>query len=495
MNTLADIQANALIGVWGLGVVGRSVITFLVHNKNSFSDTKIEIFDKRPLTESEISWCNNNDVAIAHDIHQFLEHNDTIIISPGVNIDAIYEQYVHKWVSELDLFGHYCTRSLISITGTVGKTSITTLLSDLLLASGKKVAVGGNIGIACLDLITKQELETPKKQKLNQHQKQYSTSMEYVVLEVSSFQLAYTRCYAPDIAVLTNFSPNHIDWHNTQAAYFKAKLKQFVHQKVGQKALIPFALKKKIDTTCALKSMCYFFAPTKPTEQELTELKTGETLFYLDNKTIYTLTRSSPITDRSDTHAHAHNYAYTPLLSIADLPAITFDCNWLIICSVLSIIGFDCATLPGLTHMLTVPEHRLEKCAHTNNVTIYNDSKATTIASTLAAVNQLQPHPLLLILGGLSKGVDRAPLCEQLKGKVKKVYTFGAESAHLKNMCEQYKVPAEQCESLEEVVKKSIDDSVSGDQILFSPAGSSFDLFKDYAHRGNVFKELVKKRV
>jgi UDP-N-acetylmuramoylalanine--D-glutamate ligase len=159
------------------------------------------------------------------------------------------------------------------------------------------------------------------------------------------------------------------------------------------------------------------------------------------------------------------------------------------------ILDIPVATLPEIATKLAIPEHRLEKCpSRSTNITIYNDSKATTPASTLAAVNQLQQKhkgPIRLILGGLSKGVDRAPFIQQLKNKVAKVYCFGAEGEQLAFWCAQQQIPVENCARLEEIVALSLDQAAPGDQLLFSPAGNSYDLFKDYAHRGTVFKKLV----
>lgn len=490
---------NKKIGIWGFGIVGKSVARFLISQQ-----VTIEIFDQRVLTDTEMAFVRENNILIATNKHEFLTHNDIIIPSPGVNIDSIYVHYKHKWLCELDLFSSFFAKKIISITGTVGKTSVTKLLSDILTAYGHTIVMGGNIGIACLDLL---ESEV--------------TAPEYAVLEVSSYQLTHTQTFTPDIAIMTNFSHNHLDWHGSEEAYFKAKCAQFIRQNPHQKALIPFNVKKQIASLYTLPSKQYFFSTIKPSPEEFATLMPHESLFYIDNNMImlcsyftpgshYTYVRlknisTSPLSPHVYAplislslpptlyHISTPRHTCIPLISVCQLSRITFDQNWLIICASLYLMGVDIYKLPSLVHRLTIPEHRLEECLTQNGVTVYNDSKGTTIASTRAAVQQLQDRPIILILGGLSKGVDRTPFIAELKKNIKKICTFGAESKQLTQACITYDIPVTACDTLEEVVQASINAACTGDQILFSPAGSSYDQFIDYAHRGTCFKELVNK--
>ena len=235
--------------------------------------------------------------------------------------------------------------------------------------------------------------------------------------------------------------------------------------KAHQKALIPFDLKDQIHNLSP-DSKKYFFSLTKPSTQELASLTPQETLFYLDNNTIIMVVSGIS----------------TFFCVLIQLPRITFDQNWLIICATLYSMSLPLAQLPLIAPTLSIPEHRLEKCASIHNktvrdisihnknihdITIYNDSKSTTPAATLAAVHQLKQRPIILILGGLSKGVDRAPFIAQLKNNVKKIYAFGAESEHLAHICTQHAIPATAYLTLKETVEACLSYAQAGDQILF----------------------------
>lgn len=473
------------IGIWGFGVVGKGAAQFLLQYKHGFKDITLEVFDNRTLTGAEKIYCEQNAIVIAaqspelsdteqshnhvkqnnteHALNRFLEHNDTVIPSPGIKLDAFYQTYQHKWLCELDLFAHYFIRKIIAITGSVGKTSITSLLSDILQKVGTAIVTGGNIGKACLDLVPHHE------------------SVAYALLEVSSFQLAYTQTFTPDIAIITNIFPNHLDWHKDEPDYFKAKCVALSRQHKNQKALMPFNLRERIYAQHTLMSQCFFFSSTPLSQEEYASLGAHETVFYINS---------------AHTHIRQFNAGtHINLIALVQLPAVTFNQNWLIICSTLSIMSIDLKTILPHLRTLFIPEHRLEKCAHINGITIYNDSKSTTPESTIAAVAQLHRQPILLIVGGLSKGVNREPFIATLEGKVKAIYTFGAQGTILAHMCKKHSIPVYEYTSLEEVVTASMQNAATGDQLLFSPAGSSYDLFKNYIERGTRFKELINKYI
>ncbi len=203
------------IGIWGLGVGGTSVIRYFLAQgyKN------LGVYDKRPLNESERAFLAANEIALfdIKELDEFLSSYDFIIPSAGIDLRP-YTHYEHKWISEVDLFAQAHKNPLIAITGTLGKTTVTHLLSHLLNSAGLSVASGGNIGIGMLDLA---EMKT-----------------DYTVLELSSFQLDITKKLAPDLAVITNVYPNHLDRHGTMQAYIDAKYALIKNQSKNQKALI-----------------------------------------------------------------------------------------------------------------------------------------------------------------------------------------------------------------------------------------------------------------
>ncbi len=448
---------NKKIGIWGFGVVGKSLVDFL-HTKGC----KLEAFDKRVCSDQErvdlhakkIIYTQQTETA---DIHAFLNRNDFVIPSPGIDIRPFYTRYKDKWLAEVDIFMFSFQKFIVGVTGSVGKTTIINALSDILFRYEKKVAVGGNIGTGMLDLI---------KQK---------NKIECALLELSSFQLTYAKNFASDLAIITHFSENHLDWHGSMQHYFDAKCTIFKQQNKSQAVLLPFCLLLKIRRQHNIPSTVYTFSTQKPTDTLLRKLHPDDILFFIDNGTIT-------------------KYAYgkkTALIKLNLLPKTMFDQNWLILCSALEILGLPLNQLPEKAKNICPPEHRLEQCAYINNIMFYNDSKATTPAATLAAVNKLHKKPVILFLGGLSKGVDRKPFIAALRNKVKKIYCFGKEADYLHNTCTKNAIPSYSFATLEDAVFTCLKQSVSGDYILFSPAGSSFDLFDNYAHRGRRFKELI----
>jgi UDP-N-acetylmuramoylalanine--D-glutamate ligase len=456
MDTYMMNLKNKKIGIWGYGVVGKSVSTFL--HAQGYT---LEVMNKQELTKSQqeelvakkINFCTQGDHPA------FFERNDYIIPSPGIDLRPYYHKYQNKWISELDLFSAYFKKPIIGITGSVGKTTITHALSDILSQYGKRVSAGGNIGTACLDLVAKQ------------------TSIDSAVLELSSFQLAYIQTFAPDLAIWTNIHPNHLDWHNSMEDYFDAKLNILAHQKPHQRALVPLELRKDILKKNIVTNTLHYFSKDAPSKTDLEQLQPDSTLFYIDNNTV-TLYKNGDIQS---------------LIELSMLPPITFTQNWLIICGALALLGYDLNQLPAAAQNIQLPEHRLEKISNPHGFDIYNDSKATTTAATLAAVEQFKNRPIILLLGGLSKGADRSDLIKQIAGTVKYVYCFGQEAQLLHTLCAQHSIPSCAYNTLEETVTTCLHNSSLGDVILFSPSGSSFDLFKNYEDRGAQFKAMVKK--
>ena len=203
---------NKKIGIWGLGIVGKSVLEYAQRYT-----TDIQIMDKAQHPSIPVI------AQTEHNIAQFLEHNDIIIASPGIMLHD-YENYRHKFINELDIFAQEFDGTTIAITGTVGKTTVTSLLQQCIPGS----IAAGNIGYGMLNLLNLQPI--PKQ----------------VVLELSSYQLQKAQCFAPAIAVWTNFYPNHLDHHKDEQEYFDAKCNMLTHQNADQYALLPYEIIDKI---------------------------------------------------------------------------------------------------------------------------------------------------------------------------------------------------------------------------------------------------------
>lgn len=437
-------STHAQIGIWGLGIVGISAIKFF-----SRKGYTVSVLEKKTLTPSEIQMLHENNADLyTGDITSFLQTHDYIAASPGIDLRP-YAAYQDKFITELDIFQHYYHHPVVAITGSVGKTSITHLLSTILLQAQKNIVTGGNIGTGMLDLIDDK-----------QH--------DFAILEVSSFQLEHCKTFSPDLALWTNLYANHLDRHGTFENYFLAKLNLIKHQSDMQHALVPYELANQLRNALTGRSF-NFFSPYTPAH---VQLNPNDALYYVQDNHIMKL----------------QNGRTRIIRSLSVLPTITYQDNWLIIGAALDILGFN----PPLEQFdYTLPAHRLEKVATINHIHFYDDSKATIPQSTLAAVRQLRGNRLLLFLGGVSKGVDRSSLIAQLPSDVKHIFCFGKEAEQLKEWCNEYLISATAHVTLQEAFNACIQIAQANDHVLFSPSGASFDLFSNYQERGNQFKKLV----
>lgn len=447
------------LGIWGLGVVGQSVARYcLAHN------IPITLLNDRPLTPDQQKFLQEHNLSCLEglaSIEPFLTQHDRILVSAGIDLRS-YQQHAHKFIGELDLFAQEWHKPFIAITGTVGKTTVTHVLGAVLNHLGKKAVVGGNIGVGLCDLL------------------QTAQDAQSAVLEVSSFQLELSKHFAADLAIWTNFSPNHLDRHGTLESYRDAKNNIITMQHAGQKALVPISLAGEIKKGAG---EIFYFSDEQP---DVALAKTGQKLstaqmdalqiFYFDHNRLYCRyqTLNGPVHPES-----------------VEEPETLLRENWLIIASALHLLGLTEHINEAAAYIDTIakPAHRLELIGTINGKIFYNDSKSTTPTATNAALEQFKDKSIMLIVGGVSKGVDRMPFMQSLPKHVSHVICFGGEANELAAACSLPNVTI--CATLEEVVKIAHEKSAPGEVILFSPAGASYDLFANYIERGNLFKTLV----
>lgn len=438
---------NKKIGIWGFGAVGKSTLTHLAAQGNFCT-----VLDKRDLSPDEKNLLTKHNATYIQEeeLDYFFLHNDFIFASPGIDINP-YKHRAH-FICELDIFAPAWHKPLIAITGTVGKTSTTTLLGKLLQQS-MRIAVGGNIGTPMLSFL------------------ENKNTYDYAVLELSSWQLEHAQPFAPDIAVWTNFSPNHLDRHKTMQNYFAAKLRILKHQTATQTAILPISLFNRI-APLDLASQKIWIDDAE--NRYIPELKQHDQVLHIEDNFIVI----KSVHDR------------ILLGDVNALPHCTYRQNMLIAAAVLHTLDMPFNMLKDTD--ITV-EHRLEKVACKNNVAYYNDSKATVPESTLAALTEFKDKKVILFLGGLSKGVDRAEFVRALPAHIKEVICFGKEAEMLHAMCTKNAIAGSAYNSLENAFAYATNIAQPEDVVLFSPAGSSFDLYTDYAERGRHFKQLVEK--
>jgi UDP-N-acetylmuramoylalanine--D-glutamate ligase len=440
------MQKQAKIGIWGFGVVGQSVVKYL-HHQNY---TNLLVYDHKPADGLLLG------LSFEPNLNLFLEKCDHIFVSPGVDTSN-YLQYQAKFCSELDLFYANWKKPIIAITGTLGKTTLTTVLTNLLNQAGLKAVAAGNIGLAVCDIL--------------------DLDYELAVLELSSFQLDQMQDLAPDFAIWTNFFPNHLDRHQNLKNYFLAKAKIFGKQNASQITLLPISLVPNlIEYQISFVSQLYFFG-------EHSQLnKTNLDYVQKFAKGVFVL-------EREQLFLH-DNFGKVMINDLNCLAGInTYQINLAIL---LIVFYLKKLVIPKIVTFEPIA-HRVELFWQKNGIDWYNDSKSTVGEATLAAVQKLSGKSLILFLGGVSKGVDRTGLIGALKDQVKLVICFGAEADFLYQTCLDYQISSAKFINLESAVNYVWQIAVPGDCILFSPAGASFDLFANYIERGNAFKALVLK--
>lgn len=461
------------IGIVGFGMVGKSVLRFVQRSMHA----DCYVWDERGLTPDERSLIQEpSSYVTSVSLDAFFQSCDSVVVSPGID-KRLYWQYLDKVICELDIFSRYFLKPTIAITGTLGKTSIARMLTHILrsytfneYASSRQrtmcIALAGNIGRGMLDIVEGQD------------------EIDCGILELSSFQLELSSSFAPDIALITNMYPNHLDRHGSFEKYIDAKINLLLHQNKKHVALIPasfildpafFRCAKKL--SLVRSNICYVH-PHRPTLEEWNRLNERRaTIFFVDDEKVFVA------------HLPFHNGDERCIVSLGGLPDIGYRENWLFVVSTLYLLGCDITFLNSdILKSIQLDPHRVEKCATIDGVDFYDDSKATIMQATVAAVDKLAENkrPIILILGGLGKGVDRSSYFKKLEERaiVKEIVCFGKECYEFEG-CKAFL-------SLEKAVDCVMNSARSGDQVLFSPSGTSFDLFDNYKQRGESFKELVR---
>jgi UDP-N-acetylmuramoylalanine--D-glutamate ligase len=442
------------VGIWGFGIVGKAAAALLSDQK-----VPITIMEKRQLSTEEDSLIKLYGATFIHQdsVDQFFDRNDLILMSPGIDPRPFQMHYQHKFITELDLLSDNFHQPIIAITGTVGKTSVTHFISTL-LSRTMRVVTAGNIGVGMLELIKKQD------------------EYDCTVLELSSFQLEYCTQFQPQLAIITNLYPNHLDRHGTLENYLAAKLHILSAQKKDQRALLPLELLTSLPVRELVeqqKDRFSFFTTQKPPVSFEYEL------FWVENNQIMT----------------QKNGVQKVITSLDLFPQRSYPENWLIVASALHILNQPFDFDRTVNYDSEILHHRLERINTAEGITFYNDSKSTVPEATLAAVHSFGNQPVVLILGGLSKGVNRAALLiAQLPQNVVHVICFGAEKEQLATACTQAGIRSSGHETLEDAFTAACKFAHATTPILFSPSGSSYDLFKNYQERGNAFKKIIAQK-
>ncbi len=413
--------------------------------------------------EPEIrEYCENHNIAeyygtMPEDFSSF----DMMVLSPGVDPEKDFVVKAREQgceiVGELELAYRLARGIFVGITGTNGKTTTTTLVGDIFRASGRKTNVVGNIGLPVISVAVDSKPD------------------DWMITEVSSFQLQTVSQFRPKVSAILNLTPDHLNRHHTMELYGAAKAAIWKNQGAGDYLIM------NMDDPVLLK-LCLEDIPEPPRailagfsrkkELEIGAFLKGDRMVIRDEEG-----RLFDLMDKNELKIPGDHNVENALAAaaICFFAGITTD----IIVSVLKTFG-------GV-------EHRLEFVEEINGVQYYNDSKGTNTDASLIAIRALKEN-IILIAGGDAKEQDFTEMAEELSGPVKHVLLFGRDRGMIKEAMDKagYTSYSEHAD-LEECVNKAYEMSVPGDKVLLSPACASWDMYPNFEVRGRHFKECVNK--
>ena len=437
---------SSKIAILGLGVSNIPLLEYL-HNLGC----DVAVFNTKPLDKNLIDKLNLYKIKYYNEENAFdyLHGFDIIFRSPSI-LPTRKELVIAKEegaiiTSEIRELLHLAPCKVIGVTGSDGKTTTTTLINEILKANSYHTFLGGNIG-------------TPLFTKLPEMKKE-----DIIVLELSSFQLM-DMDISPDISIITNIAENHLDIHSSFEEYIDAKKNIFKYQ--DNKGILVTNADNEITNKFKGNGETRYFSRSKQTNY-----------FYTDGTYIYY--NGKKILNKNDIKLRGiHNLeniatALTAIIDLIDLDK-----------SIEVIKNFN-----GV-------EHRLEFVREINNVKWYNDSVSSSPTRTIAGLYSYDEN-IVLIAGGYDKHLDYTNIAKPILDKVTKLILMGdtkekiydaVTTSVMNPNIEIYK-----CNTLQEAVDKAKEVAIPGEIVLFSPASASFDMFKNFADRGNQFKDLVNK--
>ena len=459
-------QSNLLYIVLGLGRSGVSAAKLL--NSEGKNVLILENNSNRELSNISIKLKSEgiNNILIGEplDISNFtpyIERVNSIIVSPGIDWEhVVLKELRDKGINmhgEIQLAWEKLNHiPSIGITGTNGKTTVTNMLNHVLKLNNLKTEMGGNVGKALSNIAF--ELREGNYHDLN-----------WLVIELSSYQIESSPKVRPTIGIWTTFTPDHLERHKDIDSYFKIK-----------KSLIE---------------------------------KSSIRIYNSDDENLFKKRKELPEGIWVGTN-HKSSYSHSPKFwidqkgyifeenkrlfhsSILNIPGNHNLQNLMLVTAAVREIGLDSSSIATSINSFKGIPHRLENLGKVKNISFYNDSKATNYESSLTGLKSI-PNPIVLIAGGIQKKGDCTPWINQIKQSTNGLVLFGLSAKRLKEalLMSSYKGEIIVKKNLQEATKASIDiaKKTNSNSILFSPACSSFDQYKNFEERGNHFKKLVDK--
>jgi len=416
--------------------------------------TVTDIRAESELRESLSLLSPETDIILGKTPESFVEGTELLVLSPGIPPGQPWIQEAIRsgaeLIGEVELAFRMMSGRILGITGTNGKTTTTMLTGKILSSAGIDIEIAGNVGTALSDRVLAAQNE--------------NRSPLYVT-ELSSFQLEGTRAFRCPIAVVLNCTPDHLDRYRDFSEYRKTKFRVFLNQEKDDHAVINADSPELMEAATELDSRVFPFSTSRVLangvfvdQGSLWVRREGESIRLLDLKELEL---------RGN-----HN-----LENAAAALAASF------------LAGAPPSRMAGAVRDFKGVEHRLEFVGCFNGAEFFNDSKATTPHSTQKALESF-PGGIILIMGGFDKGNDFTFLAEEVSAKVRKLILIGDTAEKISNQLTGY-APQCKADSFANAVAKAFNSAQPGDTVLFSPGCSSFDMFRDFEHRGKAFKDLV----
>lgn len=446
-----DFIKGKKTAVVGIGISNRPLIYFLAE-----LGAEVTAFDRK--SESELGDIVNNlnnrgvKLILGENYLDNLKGYEVVFKTPSMRIDSPALQNAQKEgayiTSEMEEFMKYCPAKMFGITGSDGKTTTTTLVYNMLREEGYKTWVGGNIG-------------TPLFTRIEEINKD-----DRVVLELSSFQLM-TITTSPQVAVITNLSPNHLDIHKDMEEYIWAKKNIFNYQSEDELLI----LNKDNNITNGMVNEA-----KGKVMQFSRNTSLGVSAYFKDNSLYLEDKEICKLNEIKIKGMHNVENLLTAFCAVSNDASID--------------------SMKKIATTFTGVEHRSEFVREVNGVNYYNDSIGSSPTRTIATISAFE-KPVILIAGGYDKKIPFEPLANEGHGKIKVLILIGATKDKIKTAFDDLKkrngidIPIIICDSLEEAVRKAKEISSNGDNVVLSPACASFDMFPNFEVRGNKFKEIV----
>ena len=447
---------NRKIAIIGLGVSNIPLLSYL-HDLGA----KITVFDNRTIDNIDkniMDIITNNNIEFSFGKNNLSKLNgfDIIFRSPTCREDCpelVKEANRGAIItSEIEMLMELCPGTIIGVTGSDGKTTTTSLIYEIVKKQGFNCYLGGNIGIP---LFTKIQEMKPN---------------DIVILELSSFQLMNIHT-SPNIAVITNISPNHLDFHKSYEEYIEAKKNIFKYQ--NEDGILVLNYDNEITRECAKESQGKVIFFSRENKLDNGVILDDDIIKVCDNKLRKHILNTKDLLLRGK-----HNYE-----NVCTAIAATLE------------IASTEKQIEAVTQFKGV-KHRLEFVKEINGVKWYNDSIGTSPTRTIAGLKSFN-EKIVLIAGGYDKHLDYTPIAKPILDNVSVLILMGQTSKKIKESVEnemkveQKRIEIYECDTLQETVNTAKKVAKKGEVVLFSPASASFDMYKNFEERGDKFKSIV----